>query len=291
MPENDASRPGERGTAPRISELRYGNRDEYRSLVNDEELRYFRMTCGETDLQIGVSAYAVPTPEALETLRRAARDAAAAARRLVKDAIAREPAFLSSLVPLPVPEDAAPIIRRMYEAAETAGTGPMAAVAGAIAEAVGTELLERLAKAGTLTADDTAAQGAADTDACVLVENGGDLYLHGPKAFTAAIAAGASPLSMKLGLRVDAPRGFGVCTSSGTYGHSLSFGRADAAVVLAKDPSLADAAATMLGNRCKTPEDLAPAVEWAAALPGVSGAVAVLGETLAAAGEIEFVRI
>ena len=285
MPENDASRPGKCGTAPRISELRYGNRDEYRSLVNDEELRYFRMTCGETDLQIGVSAFAVPTPEALETLRRAARDAAAAARRLVKDEIAREPAFLSSLVPLPVPEDAAPMIRRMYEAAETAGTGPMAAVAGAIAEAVGTELLERIAKA------DAAAQGAADTDACVLVENGGDLYLHGPKAFTAAIAAGASPLSMKLGLRVDAPDGFGVCTSSGTYGHSLSFGRSDAAVVLAKDPSLADAAATMLGNKCRTADDLPSAVEWAAALPGVSGAVAVLGETLAAAGEIEFVRI
>ncbi len=286
MPENDASRPGERGTAPRISDLRYGNRDEYRSLVHDDELRYFRMTCGETDLQLGVSAAAVPTPGALEELRRAARDAAVAARRLVKDEIAREPAFLSSLVPLPVPAGAPPLIRRMYEAALVAGTGPMAAVAGAIAEAVGTELAElperlALGGAGELPA----------ASLCVLVENGGDLFIRGPRPFTVAIAAGKSPLSMKLGLRVAAPDGFGVCTSSGTYGHSLSFGRADAAVVLAKDPSLADAAATMLGNKCKISGDLPAAVEWAAALPGVSGAVAVLGETLAAAGEIEFVRL
>ena len=80
-----------------------------------------------------------------------------------------------------------------------------------------------------------------------------------------------------------------VCTSSGTVGPSLSYGRADAAVAVARDAALADAAATALGNRVRGPADLEAAVDWAASLPGVEGAVAILGDRLAVRGDLELV--
>ena len=106
----------------------------------------------------------------------------------------------------------------------------MAAVAGAIAEYVGRSLL---------------LQGVRE----VMVENGGDIFLSRKKDCTVAIFAGQSPLSNKVGVLIagkDMPRA--VCTSSGTVGHSLSFGDADSVTVLASSTPLADAVATRLGN-------------------------------------------
>ena len=239
----------------------YVNRDSYRSLVAKADLVYYRVTMGETDLLIG----------SCKAFRREALAAVGAARRTVRKAIEARPDFQTSLVPIEWPDAEPELIRRMLSASDISGTGPMAAVAGMIAEYTGRKLLEYSPE--------------------VIVENGGDIFLGGPTERVAAIAAGQSPLSMKLGILVDPSCGTGVCTSSGTYGHSLSFGRSDAAVVVSPDTALADAVATMLGNRCKSAEDLASAVEWAAALPGVTGAVAVLGEQLAAAGEIDLVRL
>jgi len=69
------------------------------------------------------------------------------------------------------------------------------------------------------------------------------------KECSIAIFAGQSPLSYKVGLHLPAAlMPVGVCTSSGTVGHSLSLGKADAAVVVAKSTPLADAVATRLGN-------------------------------------------
>ena len=78
-----------------------------------------------------------------------------------------------------------------------------------------------------------------------------------------------------------------VCTSSGTVGPALSFGRGDAAVVVSPSGALADAAATALGNRIRGAADVEAAVQWAAALPGVIGAVAIAGEAMAAQGDLE----
>jgi ApbE superfamily uncharacterized protein (UPF0280 family) len=97
---------------------------------------------------------------------------------------------------------------------------------------------------------------------------------------------------MKLGLRLPpAPEGLGLCTSSGTVGPSLSFGKADAAVALAADPALADACATALGNRMKSAADLSAAMDWASTVPGLGGALAIIGEDLAAWGQVELVEI
>ena len=226
-----------------------------------EGLVYFRVTEGETDLYIG----------AQKDLRQEALEAVKEVRALVSAVIRKRPAFQRSLGPLEPFGDEADCLMKMYAAAKTAGTGPMAAVAGMIAEYTARALLPLSPE--------------------IVVENGGDVFLAGMHRRTVAIVAGQSPLSGKLGLLVTPGPGFSVCTSSGTYGHSLSFGKADAAVAMAEDAALADAVATMLGNKCKSEACLAEAAEWAASLPGITGAAAVMGDKLAAAGQIEFTAL
>ena len=121
------------------------------------------------------------------------------------------------------------LVKEMIRVSTLANVGPMAAVAGAMAEFVSKDLL-KISKQ-------------------VIVENGGDIYLATSRERTIGIYAGTSPLSMKLGITIspeDSP--LGVCTSSGTVGPSLSFGKADAVCILSKSAALADAAATAVGN-------------------------------------------
>ena len=225
------------------------------------DLTFFRVTEDETDLYVGAAREL--KDETLALVREI--------RVLIKAEIARRPAFLSSLTPIePKGGEPAPVLG-MYEAAKVAGTGPMAAVAGAVASYVG--------------------RGLMPLSPEIIIENGGDVFVAGMRRRILSIEAGTSPLTGKIGLRVLPGPGFSVCTSSGTYGHSLSFGRADAAVACAENAALADAVATMLGNRCKDENCLAEAVEWAAALPGMTGAAAVIGDKLAIAGKIELVPL
>jgi len=160
----------------------------------------------------------------------------------------------------------------MIRATQCAGVGPMAAVAGAMAEAVGKDLLRESPE--------------------VIVENGGDLFLRSLKGMKVGIYAGDSPLSFRLGLMVPArEHPWGICTSSGTVGPSLSFGKADAVCVLASSASLADAAATAVGNLVRSPQDLERGLEKAQTIEGLTGVVIILGKKLAAWGPIELTEI
>jgi ApbE superfamily uncharacterized protein (UPF0280 family) len=184
----------------------------------------------------------------------------------------RDPRFAKSLLPHSPLPDAPPIAQEMAQAAAVCGVGPMAAVAGAVAEHVGRELL-RWSKQ-------------------VIVENGGDIFLQTTTPRVAAIFAGESSLTGRVGLRLtrlDEP--LGLCTSSGTVGPSLSFGRADAAIILARSAALADAAASALGNRLQTPDDMERALAFTKYLDGVWGAAAVMGDNLGAWGDLEIVRV
>ena len=187
--------------------------------------------------------------------------------------IAQDPAFAASHTPHTPLAGAPAIAQAMAQAAAVAGVGPMAAVAGAFAQAAGEFL--------------------AGYSSQVIVENGGDIYLATTKDRIVGIYAGsASPYSGNLGLKIVAKQQpLGVCTSSGTVGPSYSYGKADAAVILAADALLADAAATALGNRVRTPQDVGAAVEFAAALPGVGGALVICQKALAALGEIELIDL
>ncbi len=203
-------------------------------------------------------------------LSREALDALRRVRGQVEAHVRARPAFATALRPLEPPAGPVPpVVRAMYAAAAAAGVGPMAAVAGAVAGAVGRELRPLSRE--------------------VLVENGGDLFLALRDAAVVGLHAGDSPFSGRLGLRIDpSETPLGVSTSSGTVGPSLSYGRADLATVLAADPALADAVATAAANRVHGPSDVAGAVAWAVDVPGVAGAVVACGDRLGAAGRVVF---
>ncbi|MBU1275185.1 MAG: UPF0280 family protein [Proteobacteria bacterium] len=234
----------------------------YRLGCRDRGLVSFTARVKETDLWI--TAPRDLTGQAVESILRH--------RRGLEQYAHQHPEFLTSLKPLPPDPWAPPLVKAMLAAGSAAGTGPMAAVAGAIAQAVGLDL--------ALLAGE------------VMVENGGDLYLQSTQAITVGLEAGNSPISGRLGLRIAA-ESMPLClgTSSGTVGHSLSLGRADAATVKAADGALADATATALGNRVKSVGDLQAALDWVCEVPGVLGALIVVGRKLAAWGDMELVPL
>ncbi|MBI5523899.1 MAG: UPF0280 family protein [Desulfarculus sp.] len=235
----------------------------YRVACHGQGLKAFTVRVKETDLWI----------QAQEDLSQPALESILRHRRGLEAYIEEHSLFLASLTPLPQDPLAPPLVRAMLAAGLATGTGPMAAVAGAVAQFVAQDLLALSPQ--------------------VVVENGGDIYLALERETVVGLWAGKSPLSGKLGLKLPATAmPCAVCTSSGTVGPSLSLGRADAATILAKDGALADAAASALGNRVHNRGDLAGAVEWVAQwIPGVLGALVVLGDRLAAWGDIELVDL
>jgi len=191
-------------------------------------------------------------------------------RKDILDYIDKNSFFKESLVPIDTDRSAPDIVKDMIEKSAIAGVGPMAGVAGAIAEYTGRSLLEHCSE--------------------VIVENGGDIFIKTDKERKLGIYAGNSPLSGKIGLKVDpAKTPLGICTSSGTVGHSKSFGIADAATIMARHAILADCVATQAGNLVKGPEDFKKAVDYARSIDGVSGALVIVGDKLATWGGIELV--
>ena len=240
----------------------FDNRNTYRSRVERKGLTSFIVTALQTNLQI--LADRDLTSEATEMLL--------ACRGPLESYIADHPEFSATLSPWPIKGPAPKIVRDMAAATALAGVGPMASVAGAVAEYVG--------------------RGLSEISSEVIVENGGDTYIHVNEPLTMAIAAGDSPLSMKVGLvfnRTDRP--FSVCTSSGTVGHSLSFGKADAVCIVADSAILADAAATAVGNRVKTGKDIDRAIRFGKTIEGVRGIVIIAGKDMGLWGDVELVRL
>jgi ApbE superfamily uncharacterized protein (UPF0280 family) len=164
------------------------------------------------------------------------------------------------------------IIQNMAEAARAAQVGPMAAVAGAVAEYTGRHLL-------ALSSE-------------VVVENGGDIFIHSRTGTMLTVFAGTSPFSLTTGIQIPRqPGSFGICTSSGTFGHSRSFGTADAVMVMARSCMLADAAATGLANQVKTGDDIAPVLAAGRQIPGIQGLVIIVGERIGLWGDLRLARI
>ncbi len=95
-----------------------------------------------------------------------------------------------------------------------------------------------------------------------------------------------------MGLRVDpGKKPLSVCTSSGTVGHSLSFGKADAVCVLSRSCSLADAAATSIGNQITSKAHIGSAIDFGKNIRGVGGIVVIVGGEIGMWGELEVVRL
>jgi len=234
----------------------------YRHWVKDKDLVSFNVVVKETDLYI----------RAQTNLKQKALKLVLKYRDALERYTERHPLFLTSLEPVAVGDDAPRIVTEMAEAARKATVGPMASVAGAIAEFVGSQLLAFSPE--------------------IIVENGGDIYLNSLGKRLIGIYAGKSPLTGKLGLEIngqDTP--MGICTSSGTVGHSLSYGKADAVIVLSKSAALADAAATAIGNMIIQPSDIPGGIEFAQSIDGLKGVIIIWDDKVGLWGEVKLCQM
>lgn len=234
----------------------------YRNLTQKENLVSFQVAVKETDLFV----------HATMLLEEIARGCILQYRGYLEAYIAKYQDFAKTFNPWRINGPAPVIVKNMAKAGEKAGVGPMAAVAGAIAEHVGLDLLSY--------SDE------------VIVENGGDVFIKADSPVTVAIYAGRSPLSMQIGLRVDSVRKpLSVCTSSGTVGHSCSLGKADAVSVVSESCSLADAAATSICNQVRSKTDIQKAIDFGKSIKGVAGLIVIMGDQIGMWGKLEIVPV
>ena len=244
----------------------YVKRD-YRAWHEARDLHYFQLRLKETDLAIAVDQ--VSYSDHLISL---CQDEVRRLRADLEYYISRQPAFRTSFVPLALLPGAPAIARHMAQAAAQAGVGPMAAVAGAFAQAVGEKLMGQVQE--------------------IIVENGGDIYLNSKSDRLVSVFAGRSKFSSRLGIKIKAEVSpMGICTSSGTVGPSISLGKADAVVILAPDAALADAVATGAANLVQNKDDLMKAIEFAQNINGISGILAIKDDRMAAWGNVEMVGL
>ncbi len=164
-------------------------------------------------------------------------------RLKLKNYINVHPEFLTSFEPVRVGEgiesrywkesiiyEPPLIVKLMARAGRKGDVGPMAAVAGTISQICMGFMVENGAN-------------------YVIVDNGGDLALKTDKDVIVGLYAGESSLSGQLGFKISKGKTpMGICTSSGTVGHSISFGRSDSVTVFADESSIADALATSIAN-------------------------------------------
>ena len=236
----------------------------YRDYHQNEGLIRFEVHEGESDL-----LFVVSPEDSEEVIKSKSQKALHDIREILLMHISERPEFRDSLKPL-VYEGNNEVLTTMYRSGIMAQVGPMASVAGITSAYVGELLIKEY------------------PDVELLIENGGDIYISGTSERHIGIYAGESPLSNKLTLRIRSEwLPLGICTSAGTIGHSLSFGKADAVVVLSKNTALADAVATSTGNKVKSASDIQEALNYAMGIEEILGCLIIVGDQVGAAGIIE----
>ena len=232
----------------------------YRSLINKDNLTSYSVKIAESDLFISSDTNLADV--ALKSLIKH--------RHSLETYIRNHPEFRTSLLPLPEDNLAPPIIREMISKTKICGVGPMASVAGAVSEYVGYDVLDQTEN--------------------LIIENGGDIFLKSKNKLTVSVYAGESALSYKVNFFVKSEETpMGICTSSATVGPSLSFGKADAVCVISKSATLADAAASAIGNKVKSKKDIKSALDYGIEIAGVKGIVIICQSDMGVVGEVELV--
>jgi ApbE superfamily uncharacterized protein (UPF0280 family) len=237
----------------------------YREAMGNPRWRSYRAEYLETDLWIAVDSgnYSVKAEEY-------SKYRIVYYRNILDKHIRDFPEFLTSLTPLAVQQEAHPLIVEMYHASGIAGTGPMSAVAGAVAEYICNDLISefRFREA--------------------IIENGGDIFMKIDSPSTISVYAGASPLSDRIGLIIkpeDTP--LSVCCSSGTVGHSFSFGNADAAVIACRSGAQADAYATASCNAVKNASMVSEVTQLFLLKPEIISVVIIKDDKVGIGGKLE----
>lgn len=222
----------------------------------------FPLVIDETILQIRI-----PGDSFTEDVYKAAHAYTRYLRNTVQEYCREYPLYKTSLQPCIQMKQAPPLPRAMLRAALQGGVGPMASVAGAIAQALMEYLIERYNLKE------------------IVIDNGGDITFALEKPLLVGVYAGHSPFTNTFAIELQ-PRTGALCTSSRTVGHSLSLGRAQAFVVLGRGGALMDAQATAFANRVQEEEDVHTLVEAACQEEGIDGALGIMGNTMACAGEM-----
>jgi len=238
------------------------NNRTYRKHHRKKGLVSYDITVKETNLNI----------QTLTDLTDIAIKAVLHCRDYIETYIKLYPEFATSLLPVKKSYTAPEIIKTMIKAGDLTNTGPMASVAGMVAEYTGKALLPFSRE--------------------VIVENGGDIFIQSDTKTTFTVYARNSPFSMACGILVKKrDTHYGMCTSSGTLGHSKSFGKADAVSVLSESCAIADAAATALANKIQKIEDIQKVIDKGKKIPGVDGIVIIKGESIGLWGDLKFVTL
>ncbi|MCK5098964.1 MAG: UPF0280 family protein [Desulfobacteraceae bacterium] len=234
----------------------------YRANVLKSDLTSFNITSKETNLHI--QADSDLTQEAIQAVLKC--------RNYIEQYISQHPDFKTSLVPINIKGIAPQIINEMINAGKAAKVGPMAAVAGAVAEYTGHALLDKSNE--------------------VIVENGGDIFIKSNTETVFTIYANKSPLSMKTGILIEKREGpYALCTSSGTVGHSISYGSADAVTILSNSASLADAVATSLANLIKKPDDIEKVINYGKKIKNILGIIIIKDKNIGLWGNLKLVKL
>lgn len=172
---------------------------------------------------------------------RDAYEAAAARFVTILDELCAELSLLRSPLRLDSPLPTSPIARRMAGAVapyrDRCFITPMAAVAGAVAEAVLSAMTE-----------------AAQLDRAY-VNNGGDIAFHlaAGRGYAIGMVERPERISLLGSIQVSAALPIRGVATSGWRGRSFSLGIADAVTILASSAAQADAAATIIANAIDLP--------------------------------------
>lgn len=194
-------------------------------------------------------------------LTREARDLVRRYRAQIERYIRRHPEWAESFSPVQAKKHSPIIVKEMSKVAELCGVGPMAGVAGAIAEFMGRRLA-RLSEE-------------------IIIENGGDIFMHTRRERKVCIFAGRSKFSEKVALKISpSDQPYGIATSSGTVGHSYSAGVSDATVIISGSALLSDALATATANIVKGKKDILKGLDFARKINGVKGVLIILKDDI-----------
>ena len=230
----------------------------YRSVCHSH-LKSYEITYKESNLFI--EACEDSQLEAFEILRRS--------RKELESYISYNNEFFRSLEPIKNDKRAPILVQRMIEASHKAGVGPMACVAGAIADVIGRFLLKRC-------------------DECV-VENGGDIFLKLNQKPIIGIVTNNRYFKDKLSIEINKSNfAYGICSSSATIGPSLSQGSADLSLIVSHDVLLSDALATASANIIKNETDLNSAVDFVRG-KDIIGCLFIKDKSLAVWGDLKII--
>ncbi|MDA3821258.1 MAG: UPF0280 family protein [Bacteroidales bacterium] len=235
----------------------------YRSAVNLERFEYFQSLFLETDIFIGLTRGRLTNEVKKFCLNEIER-----LRMGIDDFISTHPEFAASLTPQSYDQAVPKSISSLLAAANIAGIGPMGGVAGLFSMVIGQK-----------------ARREFELDE-IIVENGGDIYASVKNPLVISLYAGDSPLSGKLNIRIKSGD-WGICTSSGTVGHSLSFGKADALTIISESPVIGDALATSLANKVQGADDIQQVLNYSQQFKEILGIVIIIGDKLGIQGDVE----